>query len=139
MRRPSGDTLPVKARGIGITSGTALTAPVAATATDQILKIEGRPGTGTVSRVDANSTRRPSGVQPRAASMLGWKVRRVGSPPVTGTTYTSVLPPMVAVKARRVPSGENHGSISALGVEVSRRAWPPLRGTVHRSPPYSNA
>jgi hypothetical protein len=33
-----------------------------------------------------------------------------------------VLPPTVAVKARRDPSGENFGSISAFGVDVSRRA-----------------
>ena len=76
----------MNARGIGNTSGTAVTAPLAPTATDQSLKMEGRPGTGTVSRVDAKSTRLPSGLQPRAASMPGWKVRRVGSPPVTGTT-----------------------------------------------------
>ena len=34
-----------------------MTAPLAPTATDQSLKMEGRPGTGTVSRVDAKSTR----------------------------------------------------------------------------------
>src|SRR5688500_9393456 len=139
MRRPSGEKLPVKARGIGRTSGTDVTAPVAPTATDHSLKMEGRPGTGTVSRVDVKSTRLPSGLQPRAASRPGWKVRRAGSPPATGTTYTSVLPPTVAVKARRDPSGENRGSISAFGVDVSRLSWPPARGTVHRSPPYSNA
>src|SRR5579859_1539153 len=71
--------------------------------------------------------------------MPGWYVRRLGSPPPTGITYTSVLPPIVALYAIWDPSGEKYGSVSSDGVEVNRRASPPARGTTHRSPPYSNA
>src|SRR6185503_11618707 len=54
-------------------------------------------------------------------------------------TYTSVLPPTVAVNAILEPSGEKYGSVSTVGVAVSRRACPPVRATAHRSPAYSNA
>src|SRR4030095_12437614 len=56
-----------------------------------------------------------------------------------GTTYTSVFPATVAVKAILEPSGENCGSVSTPGVAVRRRAWPPLRETTHISLAYSNA
>ena len=39
----------------------------------------------------ANSSR-PSGVQSASASPAGWCVTRVGTPPVTGTTYRSRFP-----------------------------------------------
>src|SRR5215213_7329100 len=94
---------------------------------------------GGLSRAEPNTTRFPSGVQPLTRSNPGWNVRRVGSPPAVGMTYTSVLPPTVAVNAILDPSGEKYGSVSTVGVAVSRRAWPPARATDHRSPAYSNA
>src|SRR5262249_33888425 len=54
-------------------------------------------------------------------------------------TYTSMLPPTVAVNATLEPSGEKYGSVSTVGVAVRRRAWPPVRATAHRSPAYSKA
>src|SRR5688572_20382136 len=54
-------------------------------------------------------------------------------------TYTSVLPPTVAVNAILEPSGEKYGSVSTVGVAVRRRAWPPARLTAQRSPAYWNA
>jgi hypothetical protein len=56
-----------------------------------------------------------------------------------GTTYTSVLPPTVLVKAMSDPSGEKYGSLSTPGVAVRRRADPPVRPTTQRSPAYSKA
>ena len=45
-----------------------------------------------VARPDANMTLAPSAVHPCTVSAAGCQVSRLGSPPSTGTTYTSVLP-----------------------------------------------
>ncbi|MEO7366545.1 MAG: hypothetical protein ABIZ36_01225 [Gemmatimonadaceae bacterium] len=105
----------------------------------QSRKNEFAPGVGSVARLDANSTRRPSAVQPRTKSPLGLYVNRRGSPPIAGTTYTSAFPATMEVYAIQLPSGEKNGFDSTEGVAVIRLAGPPVRGTVQMSPAYSNA
>src|SRR5262245_7949047 len=80
---------------------------------------------GADTRLDANSTRRPSAVHPRAFSPLGLHVRRRGSPPSAATTKTASPPPRFEVNAIHRPSGEKWGSLSTAGVLVRRRASPP--------------
>src|SRR6185437_16860217 len=122
MRRPSGEILPWYARGSGIGDSTP-------------------PSTGTVqkrgtalgaslARVDENTTFLPSGVQPSTTSAPGCHVRRFGSPPCAGTTYTSTLPSYSALNASRRPSGENFGFSVVPWKLVTRRAVPPDRSTV---------
>ena len=50
------------------------------------------------------SSREPS-------SSAGWNVRRCGTPPVLGTTYTSRLPSYSPVNAMEFPSGEKCGAV----------------------------
>src|SRR5688572_27561855 len=107
MRRPSGAYAPAAARGIG--SASAIPPALSSVEGPALSSVEGprlgtvgfespssgtvhsrkyglAPGVGTALRVDANITRRPSGLQPRAASMPGCQVRRTGSPPVVDIT-----------------------------------------------------
>ena len=51
----------------------------------------------------------PSGDHPCTTSFAGCQVRRLGCPPATGTTYTSVLPAYSALNAINVPSGDSLG------------------------------
>src|SRR5438128_7437922 len=69
----------------------------------------------------------------------GCQVNRVGTPPLTGTTYTSVLPSYWALKAISEPSGENAGFVSTPESLVNRRTFLPLRSATHKSPAYTNA
>jgi len=57
-------------------------------------------------------------------------VRRFGTPPWAGITYTSVLPSYWPVKANCFPSGEKRANISNPASLVRRRATPPVAGTV---------
>ena len=94
---------------------------------------------GAFSRLDEKTTRCPSGVQPWTMSGPGCHVSRRGSPPSTGTTYTSVLPPYWPENATQRPSGESCGFVSCPGKLVSRRASPPSRSTIQMSFAYENA
>src|SRR4051812_5991269 len=107
------------------------------------------PATGTVqkratalgadeARLLENTMLFPSGVQPCTLSAPECQVRRFGSPPVDGTTYTSVLPPYSALNATIFPSGEKCGLFS-LPALVSRLAEPPARSTIQMLPAYANA
>ena len=131
MRPPSGDRLPVQARGIGIAVGNPPACGSTASGTVQNFGY----GIGALSRKEAKTTALPSGVQPRTTSGAGCQVSRRGSPPATGTTKTSTLPSYWAEKATSEPSGENLADDSRPMSAVSRRASPPSRATVHRSPP----
>ncbi len=53
----------------------------------------------------------PSAVQPCTVSAPGCQVRRLGSPPSAGTTYTSVLPAYSPLNAIERPSGEKCGFV----------------------------
>ena len=121
MRRPSGEILPWNARG----SGSASSGPPAAGTVQK----RGVAFGAAVARVEAKSTLLPSGVQPCTWSGPGCHVRRVGSPPSEGTTYTSTLPPYSPLKATLRPSGENFGFVVWPWKLVSRRAVPPARST----------
>jgi hypothetical protein len=63
----SGAYAPVNARGIGSGCGKLLSRP-----TVHRRKYALAPGVGSVSRLDAKTTRRLSGVHPRAQSTAGW-------------------------------------------------------------------
>ena len=81
---PSGEIEPAWARGMTMGCGSP---PVVATVHSL------GSASGTPVRVETNTTRWPSGVHPRTWSAPGCQVSRRGSPPSTGTTYTSGLPP----------------------------------------------
>src|SRR5262245_65655605 len=98
MRRLSGEYDAVKARG----SGSASSRPPST----ETVHRRRYDDCGTVPRSDAKSTRLPSRVQPFTRSLCGWYVSRFGSPPAAETTYTSVLPLEVRLKATSDPSGE---------------------------------
>src|SRR5688572_22657566 len=130
MRFPSGEKLPRNP----MYAGSSCAAPPSTGIVHSF-----RYAVGADARPDAKSTRRPSGVHPRARSPLGLHVKRRGSPPSAATTYTASPPPRFDVKAIHRPSGEICGSVSAAGVLVSRRASPPCRPTTQRSPPWLKA
>src|SRR5687768_14074072 len=125
-KRPSGETLPWLARGIGIGSSTP---PVTGT-----VQKRGAPVGAWVARPDENTTCLPSGVQPCTWSLPGCQVSRFGSPPRDGTTYTSVLPAYWPLKAISAPSGENCGLVASAAKLVIRRASPPERATTQILP-----
>src|SRR5689334_6958890 len=72
-------------------------------------------------------------------SAPGCQVRRFGSPPSAGTTYTSTFPPYCALNAISLPSGENFGFSVVPRKLVMRRALPPLLSTTQTLFAYANA
>ncbi len=125
MRDPSGENAPSAAMCSGSLSGSPPSRPTVNSSEKREYAV----------RVEAKSTRLPSGVQPMTVSAAGCHVSRFGSPPEAGITKTSTLPSYSPVKAMRLPSGEKDGLVSTPGPAVRRRAAPPSRGTLHRSPP----
>src|SRR5689334_13426898 len=81
----------------------------------------------------------PSGVHPCTSSGAGCHVRRFGSPPALGTTYTSTLPPYIALNATMDPSGESLGFEVCPWKLVRRRAAPPSRPTIQILLAYAKA
>src|SRR2546426_1095210 len=101
MCDPSAEIFPWKPRGNAIGSSTP---PAAGT-----VQKRGAPLGDQVARVDENMIDFPSAVQPWTRSAPGCHVKRFGSPPSAGTTYTSRLPAYSPLKAIHFPSGEKCG------------------------------
>src|ERR1700759_3821087 len=100
-RRPSGEILPMYARGNGIGVSTP-------PSTGTVQKRGAALG-AQVARDELKTIDLPSGVHPCTTSAPGCQVNRFGSPPSAGTAETSVLPLYCALNAMSFPSGENFG------------------------------
>src|SRR3954466_4653117 len=120
--RPSGEILPMYARGsaIGVS-----TPPSIGT-----VQKRGAALGADVARDEAKTIDLPSGVQPCTLSAPGCHVSRFGSPPSAATTYTSTLPAYSPLNAIDLPSGEKCGLVVWPAKLVRRRALPPARSTV---------
>jgi len=101
---------------------------------------------GSWSRLEANTIRRPSADQPPAALIPAASVMRRRPLPSALTTQTSKSPtcegrtrPRVQLKASRDPSGDHTGYSSMPSWWTRGRGWAPSASISHRSLPVGSA
>ena len=97
-------------------------------------------GSGAPPTRAAKARRVPSGDHTGALRPCRSSVRRMGSPPAAGITWSWPFFPASRseMKARRVPSGDQRGAVSRRGPVVKRRGSPPAALTTQMFERYSS-